>query len=165
MLSGFWQWLHEINWLVGLWRWLNHISQSQATFLGWVVGVVTLVGGALLNARLNRRRDDRLRREEQRAMATALRAELDRCRQILVSNSESLEKGTPDAIVPTDLGGKLPQIMAPELGRTIRIMPHMIPKLGLLDQETIKKVINAYLELERHGEKLLLLGGHLHRLK
>jgi|SRR6516164_4375554 hypothetical protein len=144
MFSGFWQWLHEINWL-GWWRWLNGISQSQATFLGWVVGVVTLVGGALLNARLNRRRDDRLRREEQRGVATALRAELAGCRQALLTNAEKLKDPRPR------------NFMMPDLAHSIRIWPEMVSKLGLLDEKTIDEVANAYLAVEQHGEQLLLL--------
>jgi hypothetical protein len=35
----------------------------------------------------------------------------------------------------------------------------MIPKLGLLDEETIDKVANAYLAIEEHGDGLLLFGG------
>ena len=95
------------------------------------MGLVALLLGALFNAHLNRRRDDRLRREEQRAVATALRAELAGCRQALLSNSELLKKEgylTPDM-----------NFMTPDLVHAIRIMPHMIPKLGLLDQETIRK--------------------------
>src|SRR5262245_42464481 len=140
-LPGFWQWLHEINWL-GWWPWLGGISQSQATFLGWVVGVVTLVGGALLNAHLNRKRDDRLRREEQRGVATALKAELAGCRRALLLNAE--------------MAGSF---VTPDLTYSIRIMPEMVSKFGLLDEETIKSVANAYLAVEEHGEQLLLLHG------
>jgi hypothetical protein len=41
------------------------------------VGLLALLLGALANAGLNRNRDDRLRREDHRAIATALRAELE----------------------------------------------------------------------------------------
>jgi hypothetical protein len=69
-----------------MWQWLHDLSSAQATvvgtligsLVGLVLGFITLVGGALFNERLNRRRDDRnadlnrsrderLRREEQRA--------------------------------------------------------------------------------------------------
>src|SRR5262245_28800996 len=149
-LPGFWQWLHEINWL-GWWPWLGGISQSQATFLGWVVGVVTLVGGALVNAHLNRKRDDRLRREEQRTVATALRAELAGCRRALLTNAELLKQDR-----------RTGTFLMPDLVQAILIMPHMIPKFGLLDEETIDKVTNAYLAVQQHSEQLLLeVGVHL----
>src|SRR5436309_2500129 len=139
------------------WQWLQTASQGQAAFVGTLtgssMGLVALLLGALFNAHLNRRRDDRLRREEQRAVATALRAELAGCRQALLSNSELLKKEgylTPDM-----------NFMTPDLVHAIRIMPHMIPKLGLLEQETIEKVANAYLAVEQHGDTLLLFRGRL----
>jgi hypothetical protein len=52
-------------------------TPGQATFLAQCF--FALLGGALFNAWLNRRRDNWLRREEQRAVATALRAELAGC--------------------------------------------------------------------------------------
>jgi hypothetical protein len=140
MLPGFWQWLHTA-------------SQGQATFVGTLTGsffgLVALLLGALFNAHLNRRRDDRLRSEEQRGVATALRAEFAGCRGALLTNSQELKKG--DAV----------QFVTPDFVHAIRIEPHMIPKLGLLDEETIDKVANAYLAIEEHGGRLLLLGGAL----
>jgi hypothetical protein len=140
MVSGFWQWLHDT-------------SPGQATFIGSVFGFLALLGGACANASLNRRRDDRLRREDQRAVATALRAELAGCRAILVQNAETLKK--PGYLVPEE------NFLMADLAHAIRILPHMIPKLGLLDEETIDRVTNAYLALEEHGARLLLLGGRL----
>ena len=71
--------------LLDLWGWVGDLGQGQATVLGLVGGFFTLVAGALINAGLNRRRDDRLRREDQRAVATALRAELEGLRRISVT--------------------------------------------------------------------------------
>jgi hypothetical protein len=135
-----------------MWQWLHDLSPGQATFLGWMVGFFTVVGGALLNAHLNRKRDDRLRREEQRAVATALRAELAGFRRALLTNIQALEKGgpTPGA-----------RAVTPDLAYAVRIGPHMIPKLGLLDEETIDKVVNAYLAIDEHGDMMLLFGGRL----
>jgi hypothetical protein len=143
--------------LSSLWQWLHDTSPGQATFVGALngslIGFLALLGGALFNAHLNRKRDDRLRSEEQRAVATALRAELAGCREALLSNSELLKK---EGYLTADTN-----FMMPDLVHAIRIMPHMIPKLGLLDQETIEKVANAYLAVEEHGERLLLFGGRL----
>jgi hypothetical protein len=141
--------------LSSLWQWLHDTSSGQATFVGALtgslIGFLALLAGALFNAHLNRRRDDRLRREEQRAVATALRAELAGCRRALLRNIQELKKGsTPGA-----------RAVMPELAQSIRIMPHMIPKLGLLDEETIDKVANAYLAIDEHGDMMLLFGGRL----
>jgi hypothetical protein len=140
MFSDFWQWLHNT-------------SPGQATFLGSVFGFLALLGGAWVNAWFNRKRDDRLRREEQRGVATALRTELTGCREVLLRNAGLLKK--EDYLAPEE------HFIMPDLAHAIRIMPHMIPKLGLLEQETIDKVTNAYLALEEYGDRLLLLGGRL----
>ena len=79
------------------------------------------LGGAWANASFNRKRDDRLRREEQRGVATALRAELAGCRWALLTNAQQLkdpQAGTflmpepemvsqPDAPVPDDVAAAL----------------------------------------------------------
>jgi hypothetical protein len=150
-----------------MWQWLHDLSPAQATvvgtligsLVGFVLGFITLVGGALFNERLNRRRDDRnadlnrrrddrLRREEQRGVATALRVELAGCRQALLTNAEKMNKDR-----------RAGDFLMPDLAHTIRIMPEMVFKFGLLDEETIDKVTNAYLAVEQYSEQLLLLHG------
>jgi hypothetical protein len=138
-----------------MWQWLHDLSQGQATFLGWVVGVITLVGGALLNAYFNRRRDDRLRREDRRAVATALKAELEGLIRTLLENAEDLKlkKMAPDE-----------GVRVPDLAQLVRIMPHMVPKFGLLDQETIQSVGAAYSMVEEYCAKLVMAGGRQENL-
>jgi hypothetical protein len=133
--------------LSSLWQWLYDTSPGQATFLGSVFGFFALLGGALFNAWLNRRRDNWLRREEQRGVATALRAELAGCRRALLTNAQQLKD--PQAGT----------FLMPDLAHSIRIMPEMVSKFGLLDEETIDQVTNAYLAVEQHSEQLLLLYG------
>jgi hypothetical protein len=131
------------------WDWLGTLSQGQATFLGWFAGLLALLVGALFNAHLNRKRDDRLRAEERRSAAIALRAELAGYRHILLRNSEEARKGGFSSFT------------VPDFAHSIRIMPQMIPKLGLFDQETVERVAEAHRVIERHGEGLFLLGGRL----
>lgn len=61
-------------------EWVNTLSPSAAQFWGAVVGVggglTAILIGALVNAALNRRRDNRLRDIEGRAVAAAIRGEL-----------------------------------------------------------------------------------------
>jgi hypothetical protein len=150
--SEFWEWLRDAwDWALGLasgfWSWLHDTSPGQATFIGSVFGFLALLGGAWANASFNRKRDDRLRRDEQRAVAVALRAELVGCRRALLTNAAQLKD--PQAGT----------FLMPDLAHSIRIMPEMVSKFGLLDEEIIDKVTNAYLAVEQHSEQLLLLYG------
>ncbi len=66
--------------LVHFWPAIEALSSGAAAFLGALVGAVAALGailtGARYNAKLNRDRDDRLREQEAKAIAVALRAEL-----------------------------------------------------------------------------------------
>ena len=65
---------------MGFIEWVNTLSPNAAQFLGAVVdvggGLTAILIGVLANAALNRRRDDRLRDIEGRAVAAAIRGEL-----------------------------------------------------------------------------------------
>jgi hypothetical protein len=78
------------------WQLLQNASQGQTTFLGSrigsSIGLIALLLGALFNAHLNRRRDNRLRREEREAVAAALLAELEGLRNNLKSEEIDLER-------------------------------------------------------------------------
>jgi hypothetical protein len=78
----------------------------------------------------------------------ALKAELRMLKDGLLTAAESLKDPQ---------GG----FLAPDLALSVRIMPHMLPKLGLLDTATIQSVIDAYLVLDQYRVRLLLLGGRL----
>jgi hypothetical protein len=144
------------EWALSFWQWLQTASQGQASFVGTLMGsffgLVALLLGALFNAWLNRRRDDRLRREDQRTVATALRAELEGLHRSLKENAETL---TQEDYVKAGQ-----QIAVPDLAQSIRIMPKVVSKLGLLDGKIIGAVITAYGVVEAYSAKMLLLGGH-----
>jgi hypothetical protein len=137
--------------LLDLWGWVGDLKQGQATVLGLAGGFFTLVVGALINAGLNRRRDDRLRREDQRAVATALRAELEGLRRTL---SDAAEAVSQEGYLKSD-----EQINVPDLAQSIQIMPEVASKFGLLDGTIISAVVDAYGMVEEYSAKLLLLGG------
>jgi hypothetical protein len=137
------------------WQWLQTASQGQAIFVGTLVGsffgLIALLLGALFNAELNRRRDDRLRTEEQRAVATALKAELEGLRRTLNDAAETISQ--EGYLQPDE------QVQVPDLAQSIRIMPGVVSKLGLLDQTIISAVLDAYGLVEEYSAKLVLLGG------
>src|SRR5436190_7878115 len=141
--------------LSNFWDWLQTASQGQATFVGALTGsffgLLALLLGALANAGLNRGRDNRLRKENQRAVASAVRAEFEALRRTLKDNTETMRQkdyAKPDEVVNV-----------PDLGQSIRVMPAVIPNLGLLDGKTIGVVLAAYAMAEEYSAKLLLLGG------
>jgi hypothetical protein len=80
-------------------QWLEGLKGGAPTVIGALVGSVigfaAIVLGALFNARLNRLRDDNLRRVETRAIAAALRAELAGIRETLKMNSQKLKDDPP----------------------------------------------------------------------
>ena len=105
---------------------------GQATFVGALtgsfLGLVALLLGALFNASLNRKRDDRLRREDQQAVASAL-AELEGLQPTLKHQAEIVSQ--EDYAKPDE------EVNVPDLGQSIRIMPEALSKLVLLDGKTI----------------------------
>ena len=112
------------------------------------MGLMALLVGALFNAHLNRKRDDRLRKEDARSVALALRSELFGMKVTLLRNAENLEN--PKSAFVT-----------PDLAHSIRVMPLLLGKLGLLDAETIQHVIDIYVSIDQYCEFLLMRGGSL----
>jgi hypothetical protein len=131
--------------------WLNQQPQGTASFLGTLagstLGFLALLAGALFNAHLNRRRDDRLREHERRALATALYAELQLIREMFLSNCESLRK----PVAGENAGFVLPPPV-------VKFMPELTGRIGFLSPETIKTVMGAYLVIEQTRRELLTLG-------
>jgi hypothetical protein len=137
-----------------MWEWLQGLNGGAANFVGAIagsaIGLMALLIGALFNAHLNRFRDDRLRKEEARAVAAALLAELEGVgrelqRAFFESRSTSADGETK--------GG----FWVPDLKPTIRLMPVMLPKLGALPVDAIAVVVDAYLAIDKHHENLYFI--------
>jgi hypothetical protein len=82
-------------------------------------------------------------------VAAALQAELGGLDQTLSRSSEALENITRD------------HYLMPDPGQSVRVFPHMLPKIGLLDPTTIRSTVDAYLMIDQYSESLLLIGGNL----
>ena len=149
-----WDWQPNES-LRGFFLWLQGLSPGSASFLGSFtgasIGLFALLIGALLNAHLYRRRDDRLRRAEARAAATALKAELTGINQVLMQNIANTEAQRPPP------GGGY---YVPDLSQGIRAYPHVLPKIGLFDPDTIQLVLVAYAVVEQHCEVLAAWAEH-----
>jgi hypothetical protein len=140
----------------GFWDWLAALSQGSASFIGTLtgstLGLIALLIGALFNAHLNRRRDDRLRDEDRVALASALYAELSGIHRTLIENAQHLTDR------PADPSGGF---MVPE--PSMKLLPGTLSRIGLLRPETIRKVMDAYVLTEQYAEQLILSGGKLQR--
>lgn len=138
-------------------NWLQDLKPGAASFLGSFtgasIGLIALLLGALFNARLNRRRDDRIRRQEARALAAALKAELTGIRIDLQRDVFDFETE-----LFADIEGGYNVL---DVSQSIRIMPEVLQKFGLLDPDTIHFVLRAYARVERYCESVILLGGKL----
>jgi hypothetical protein len=71
----------------------------------------------------------------------------------------SVLKHQAETISQEDYAKPDEEINVPDLGQSIRIMPGVISKLGLLDEKTIGAVVAAYAMAEEYSAKLVLLGG------
>ena len=116
----------------GFWDGLAALPQGSASFIGTLtgsaLGLFALLLGALFNARLNRRRDDRLRDQDRVALASALYAELSGIHPTLIENAQSL---TDRPAAPSE------GFMVP--GPSIKLLPGMLSRIGLLQPKTIRK--------------------------
>ncbi|MGO4196862.1 hypothetical protein AB4Z13_16015 [Rhizobium sp. YAF28] len=72
---------------MGLWEWVAGLAPAQATVFGTAIGAtlgfISLTGGALFNAKLNRDRDDRLNELERLALLRSLATEIRLIRNLL----------------------------------------------------------------------------------
>jgi hypothetical protein len=136
------------------WDWLAALPQSSASFVGTLtgsaLGLIALLLGALFNAHLNRKRDDNLRDVDRIGAASALHAELSGVHRTLLENAKALMDKPP-------VSGQ--GFMVPDLNHSVQVFSHMLPKIGLLRADTIRKVMDAYVLIEQYGEGLILLGG------
>jgi hypothetical protein len=136
------------------WDWLAKLPPGSASFIGTLTGstfgLFAILIGALVNAHLNRRRDDAIREADRVALASALYAELSGVHRAFIENAEHLAKRPPEP-------GHGFAVPAP----SVKIFTELISNLGLLKSDTISSVMTAYLLTEQYLEGLILLGGAL----
>jgi hypothetical protein len=141
-------------------RWLAEQPPSVATFLGTLTGslfgLLAILAGALVNAQLNRRRDDRLRMEEARSICGALAGELTGIRDAFNNMAKKSEENADKASAEWD------SFLIPDITLGVRVMPQLLSKFGLLSAHTVRQVIEAYVHIEQFRATLLMAGGTLH---
>ena len=135
--------------------WIEALTPQQIAFASTAIGVpvafTTLVGGALINAHLNRRRDDRLRRAETFGVATALLSEVLTIKRALERNSASLRE-------PSDSEGST-HVFIPELNTDV--WQALLSKVTLLRAPAIEAVLNAYGTLPIYFDGLAMKAGKI----
>jgi hypothetical protein len=138
------------------WGWLASLPPGSASFVGTLAGssfgLLAILAGALVNAHLNRKRDDVQRDHERVALASALYAEFKGVHRSFTENAEHLKSKPLDG----EGGFFVPQ-------PSTDLTPELLPKLGLLNTETIRKVMDAYTVTRGYLSRLVLLGGRLQR--
>ncbi len=127
------------------WQAIIALPASAAAFLGALSGagggLLAIILGALINAELNRRRDDRLRREEGRSLALSLHGEMlsvvdsyRRHQDLLVENLNDYTNGTGLFETHPDL----PTYSLPtKLACSVTIFSKCCDRLGLLEDPAL----------------------------
>lgn len=135
------------------WAWIEGLKGGAPQFLGSLMGslfgLMSIVAGAVFNAHLNRRRDDRLRREEARSVIAAIRAELSSIENGFSKKAKLLE---------TD---KQSDFFVRDISQAVRLVPELRKQLGLLGEEVVGTVMNAVLLIDEYAERLLFLKGQV----
>ena len=128
-------------------NWLNQQPQGTASFLGTLagstLGFIALLLGAMFNAHLNRKRDDRLRDQNRTSLATALYAELKQFRDSWIAYTElQPSPGLASVLIRTPRA---------------RLFPELATEIGLLPPDAIRAVSDAYAVIDQYEHDLLLL--------
>ncbi|RWB72942.1 MAG: hypothetical protein EOQ50_18415 [Mesorhizobium sp.] len=132
--------------------WLQTQPPSIGSFLGSLtgagIGLIAIVLGALFNAYLNRRRDDRLRKVAAKAAAIGITAELLSVERVLRRNAADIN-GTNNAFI------------GPDVANNIRNISEIIQNIQDVDHDTLGLVISAYVLIDEYSHTLVLFGGEI----
>ncbi len=138
-------------------NWIDSLSDPAANLVGSALGIfgglTAILIGALVNAELNRRRDDRLREQEAQAVATALRVELTLIHEAFVKNEKKFRETDQKDAAGLDVT------------HLVNVYPTLISQLGLLQEEAIGPVITAYGMIEQLSFRMQLIGADLKEIK
>ncbi len=131
-------------------KWIDTLSDPAANLVGSAIGIfgglVAILLGALLNAHLNRARDDRVQKQKANNLARALSEELETVHKTLLANQKILTKS----------------LLSPQVGFDIalraNIYPSVISEIGLLEAKYIGPVIWAHGLIHEYSKNLISMG-------
>ncbi len=122
-----------------MWDAIASLPESSAAFLGALAGVggglVAILAGALANAHLNRKRDDRLRNVEIVAVTNALAVELLKLYSFSREHAAKLRQPSPVSFRSVVMG------RPPSTPVFEKLTGH---QLGLLNSEDLKKLVEVH---------------------
>lgn len=120
------------------------------SLVGSLFGLLAILGGALYNARLNRERDDRLRNEETRSVATALKAEMASIKNML---DFQVSLASRKSAIPLD-------IHASDISQALLISDALKDRFHLLDDNVIASLVHSHAAINQYIVKLLILSNY-----
>jgi hypothetical protein len=140
------------GWVASAWCWLENLRGAAPVVVGSTVGAtlgfISLVLGALFNARLNRLRDDRLLAEKKKSVSAALLAEIRILEQTLTGNNVTLSHTKSDSLLVSDPAS------------IMKVFPRLLSDIHILDGDAVKEVSELHALLDQYAEGLIILGGN-----
>ena len=128
--------------------WVAVLGPTLAVIVGAWLGFGGVIRGQRLNAQLARDRDDRLREQEARAMASALSAEIDCLKVEFDANRELYAEGMKDRLTLNR------EILRSLVLPAPTIFDSVAPRLGLFPTELTLMVVSVYGAFAATGHKL-----------
>ncbi len=128
------------DWFTNLQNWQSGVG----AFWGALFGLGAILIGALFNADLNRKRDDRLREEETRALAASIHAELIASAWIvshLNNQIEIIRKAYSDAPDPAKFQKRVAAAQADLTAPTFDVFKANLDRIGLLGAPTATNLV------------------------
>jgi hypothetical protein len=134
------------------WWWWYQELKSWQSGIAAIIALFALLGGALYNFRLNRRRDDALHREEMLAVATAIYGEILLLRERLALLARILSQHYNNQDKEID-----DQFVNDYIPNNPKLYPALAPKIGLLSHDLVLDITRFYDNYQTAKDNLPLL--------
>lgn len=122
------------------------MAEWLGALLGSVIGLIAILLGALYNASLTRKRDDKIMNDEAKAIAVAIGAEMSMYTEILGSLYMQ-------ARVPPEPGRSMALVRAMR-APDLMVWPELAGKVGLLGAEVAGMTVKSWMLLMMHARML-----------
>jgi hypothetical protein len=131
------------------WELVYSELKGWQTGIGSLAGFVALMTAALFNARLNRKRDERLRSEEVITVASALYGEIVILRQAVARMANAVGSRYMDHGLGTFRGEPFDQHFVEGIALPpLRLYPSLSEKVGILPSDVALEIVRFYARVE-----------------